>query len=144
MLYFAYFMKLDTVWLLLFISKFYDNAISSSVLYFCMFCSYNLLQRKLKYNYFQNDKFGTSLVAQWLRIHLPMQGTRVWYLVREDPICHGATKPMHHNYWGPCTETTEARAHVPQLLSLSAATTDAHTPRARALQLEKPMHHNKE
>ena len=33
-----------------------------------------------------------SLVAQWLRIHLPMQGTRVRALVR------GAIKPMRHNY----------------------------------------------
>ena len=38
------------------------------------------------------------LVAQWLRICLPMQGTRVQALVREDPTCHGATKPVHHNY----------------------------------------------
>ena len=37
---------------------------------------------------------GVSLVAQWLRIRLPMQGTRV----QEDPTCHGATKPVHHNY----------------------------------------------
>ena len=29
----------------------------------------------------------TSLVAPWLRIHLPMQGTCVWSLVREDPTC---------------------------------------------------------
>ena len=28
---------------------------------------------------------GTSLVAQWLRICLPMQGTRVRALVQEDP-----------------------------------------------------------
>ena len=41
---------------------------------------------------------GTSLVAQWLRICLPMQGTQVRALVREDPTCRGATKPMHHNY----------------------------------------------
>ncbi|KAJ8778147.1 hypothetical protein J1605_013863 [Eschrichtius robustus] len=38
------------------------------------------------------------LVAQWLRIHLPMQGTRVRALVREDPTCRGATKPVCHNY----------------------------------------------
>ena len=44
----------------------------------------------------------TSLVAQWLRIRLPMQGTRVRALVREDPTCHGATKPVRHNYW-TCT-----------------------------------------
>ena len=39
-----------------------------------------------------------SLVAQWLRIRLPMQGTWVRALVREDPTCHGATKPVSHNY----------------------------------------------
>ena len=42
--------------------------------------------------------YGTSLVVQWLRICLPMQGTWVRSLVWEDPTCHGATKPMHHNY----------------------------------------------
>ena len=39
-----------------------------------------------------------SPVAQWLRIRLPMQGTRVRALVWEDPTCHGATKPVRHNY----------------------------------------------
>ena len=42
--------------------------------------------------------WGTSLAAKWLRIRLPMQGTRVRALVWEDPICHGATKPVYHNY----------------------------------------------
>ena len=41
---------------------------------------------------------GTSLVAQWLRLRLPMQGTRVRALIREDPTRHGATKPVAHNY----------------------------------------------
>ena len=41
---------------------------------------------------------GTSLAAQWLRICLPMQGTRVKPLVQEDPTCRGATKPVDHNY----------------------------------------------
>ena len=41
---------------------------------------------------------GTSLVAQWLRIRLPMQGTWVRALIWEDPTCRGATKPVHHNY----------------------------------------------
>ena len=41
---------------------------------------------------------GASLVVQWLRICLPMQGTRVQALVREVPTCRGATKPMRHNY----------------------------------------------
>ena len=39
-----------------------------------------------------------SLVVQWLRICLPMQGTRVRALVWEDPTCHGATGPVSHNY----------------------------------------------
>ena len=47
---------------------------------------------------FGKTKSGTSLVAQWLRIHLPMQGTRVRAPVREDPTCRRATKPVHHNY----------------------------------------------
>ena len=41
---------------------------------------------------------GTSLVAQWLGVRLPVQGTWVRALVREDPTCHGATKPVHLNY----------------------------------------------
>ena len=40
----------------------------------------------------------TSLVAQWLRILLPMQGTRVQALLQEDPTCHGAARPTRHNY----------------------------------------------
>ena len=41
---------------------------------------------------------GASLVAQWLRICLPMQGTRVRALVWEDPTWRGATRPVSHNY----------------------------------------------
>ena len=42
--------------------------------------------------------YMTSLVVQWLRIHLPMQGAWVQTLVWEDPTCHGATKTVCHNY----------------------------------------------
>ena len=38
-----------------------------------------------------------SLVAQWLRICLLMQGTRVRALVWEDPTCHGAAGPVSHS-----------------------------------------------
>ena len=41
---------------------------------------------------------GASLVAQCLRIRLPMQRRRVRALVREDPTCRGAAKPVRHNY----------------------------------------------
>ena len=40
----------------------------------------------------------TSLVVQWLRIHLPVQGTQEPSLVWEDSTRQGATKPMNHNY----------------------------------------------
>ena len=46
----------------------------------------------------KNNLVGASLVAQWLRICLLMQGTRVRALVWEDPTCRGATRPMSHNY----------------------------------------------
>ena len=44
----------------------------------------------------------TSVVVQWLRIRLPMQGAPAGSLVQEDPMCHGASKSLCH--------TTEARA----------------------------------
>ena len=46
----------------------------------------------------KNTVDGASLVAQWLRICLLMQGTRVRALVWEDPTCHGAAGPVSHNY----------------------------------------------
>ena len=39
-----------------------------------------------------------SLVAQWLRVCLPMWATRVRALGQEDPTCRGAAGPMRHNY----------------------------------------------
>ena len=58
------------------------------------------LPKKTKDLYAENCKtlMRASLVAQWLRICLPMQGTRVRALVWEDPTCHGATRPVSHNY----------------------------------------------
>ena len=41
---------------------------------------------------------GASLMVQWLRICLAMQGTWVQSLVQEDPTCQGATQTRHHNY----------------------------------------------
>ena len=104
----------------------------------------NLVLRKIKQ--------GTSLVTQWLRICLPMQGTRVRALVREDPTCRGATKPVHHNYWA-CT--LEPTCH--NYWSLCATTTEACVPQIlkpaclepmlrnkRSHRSEKHVHHNKE
>ena len=55
-----------------------------------------------------------SLVAQWLRICLPMQGTRVRALVWEDPTCRGATKPVSHNYWACASETCAPQQERPR------------------------------
>ena len=57
-------------------------------------CSTSLIIREMK----SKLQWGASLVAQWLRIWLLMQGTQVRALVQEDPTCRGATKPVHHNY----------------------------------------------
>ena len=46
----------------------------------------------------KNLPTGASLVAQWLRVYLPMQGTWVRALVWEDPTCCGAAGPVSHNY----------------------------------------------
>ena len=75
---------------------------------------------------------GTSLVAQWLRICLSMQGTWVQSLVWEDPTCRRATKPKRHNYWASALEPASHNywAHVPQLLKPA---------RLEHLQQEKPL-----
>ena len=53
--------------------------------------------------YHHQKEWGrASLVVQWLRVCLPMQGTRVRALVWEDPTCRGAIRPVSHNYWA-CT-----------------------------------------
>ena len=50
---------------------------------------------------FKNKPGRSSLVAQWIRIHLPMQGTQLRSLVREDSTCCGTSKPVCHNCWVP-------------------------------------------
>ena len=90
-------------------------------------------------------RWGTSLVAQWLRIRLPMQGTQVQSLVQEDPTCCRATKLLCHNYWACALEPASHNywAHAPQLLKplrprACAATTETEScnywsPRALSL-----------
>ena len=70
----------------------------------------------------------TSMVVQCLRIRLPMRGTRVRALVREDPTCCGATKPVRHNYWA-CTLARVPRACAPQ--QGKPPQWEAHTPQQR-------------
>ena len=63
----------------------------------------NTIKGKKKINVLNQTEIleGASLAAQWLGIRLPMQGRQVPALVREDPTCRGATKPVCHNY-GDC------------------------------------------
>ena len=44
------------------------------------------------------NAIGASLVAQWLRVHLLIQGTWVRAPVREDLTCHGAARPVSHGH----------------------------------------------
>ena len=59
---------------------------------------------------------GTSLVVQWFRICLPVQGTWVWSLPLEDSTLHAATKPT---CLGPRLQEKppQSEAHTPQLES---------------------------
>ena len=52
------------------------------------------MEKNLKNNMCVWDFPGGAVVKNCL----PMQGTRVRALVREDPTCRGATKPVCHNY----------------------------------------------
>ena len=106
---------------------------------------------------FKEHAEGASLVAQWLRIHLPVQGTGVQSLVWEDPTCHGATKPMCHNYWAHVLETLSHNywslctlepvccnywAHMPQLLK--PVCLEPMLRNKRSHRNEKPAHRNEE
>ena len=72
--------------------------------------------------YFLKIRCRASLVAQWLRLCLLMQGTRVGALVWEDPTCRGAIGPVSHNCWacasGACAPQRErprwGGAHAPR------------------------------
>ena len=78
------------------------------------YCSNTFLLKKIN--------VVASLVVQWLRLRLPMQGTWVQALVREDSTCRRATKPVHHNYWA-CV--------------LEPASHNYWSPRARACALQR-------
>ena len=54
--------------------------------------------------------YGISLLVQWLKICLPMQGTQVQFLDWKDSICRGATKACESQLLKP----TGSRAHALQ------------------------------
>ena len=104
----------------------------------------NIVVQRGKDGLFRKCQVRTSLVAQRLRICLPMQGTRVQALVWEDPTCLGATKPVHHNYWACALEPASHNywAHVPQLLKPVRPEPVLHNKRSH--HKEKPAHRNEE
>ena len=94
----------------------------------------------LQQNKSQKSTDRTPLVAQWLRIHLPMQGSQVRALGQEDPTCRGATKPVRHNSWACTLEPASHSywAHVPQLLKPACLEHVFHSKRSH--HNEKPTH----
>ena len=108
------------------------------------------------------SRIGASLVAQWLRIRLPMQETWVRALVREEPTCHGAPQllsllsrarapqllslcsrePASHNYWSPhtyslCSATREATTISPRTTTKSSPRAQQWRPKAAKNKLKK-------
>ena len=88
--------------------------------------------------------FGGFPGGSVVKNRLLMRGARVQALVREDPTCHGATKPMRHNYWACALEPVSHNywAHVPQLLQ--PALLEPVLCNKRSHLNEKPAHHNEE
>ena len=89
-------------------------------------------------------RFRASLVAQWLRICLPMQGTWVRALVWEDPTCCGAAGPVRHDCWACTLEPASHNywARKPQLLKPARLEPVLH--RRRGHCNEKPTHSGEE
>ena len=84
------------------------------------------LKKKIK----KNVQNWTSLVVQWLRIHLQMRRTQVWSLVQEDSTCYRAAKPLGHNYCAHMLQLPKPVPLEPTLLH------------ERNHSNEKPAHHN--
>ena len=59
---------------------------------------------------------------QWMRIHLPMQGTQVWSLVLEDDTWCRATETHAPQLLSPCSRACR------WLVSTRAASAEAHVP----------------
>ena len=57
-------------------------------------------------------------------------GRWVWFRVREDSTCWGATKPMHQNYWALALEPVSCNYWSLHIESLCSATEEATTVRS--------------
>ena len=76
----------------------------------------------------------TSLAVQWIRLCLPMQGIPVRPLAPERSHMLWINEDHAPQLLSPCSP-----AYKSQLLSLCAATPEAHMPRAPAPQQERPL-----
>ena len=80
-----------------------------------------LCEMKYTYGTWNKDPCRTSLVAQGIRICLPMRGTQVQSLVREGSTWRvwwgkgGATEPVFHSYWGDMLQLLEPTCRGPVL-----------------------------
>ena len=75
-----------------------------------------------------------------------MQGTLIQSLVQGDPTCHGATKPVYHNYWDGALEPVShnywsVQALEPMLRNKSRQHNEkpTHCKSSAPLQLEKSL-----
>ena len=109
-------------------------ALSSSASYLTFWNSPYNRQKSLQNTNKKKQKGRGPLVAQRYTIRLPMRETQLRPLIREDPRCHGATKPV------PQLLSLCSRVREPQLLSLRAASTqpERRNYSARAPQLPSP------
>ena len=110
----------------------------------CHLCCILLVKASCKFSPdLRNVDIGASLVVQWLRICLPVQGTRVQALVQEDPTCCGTTKPLCHNYWA-CALEPVSHNYWARLPRLKPAHLEPVLHNRRSHCNEKPTHCNEE
>ena len=77
-----------------------------------------------------------SLVVQWLRICIEMQGTRVRSLVREDSTCHRATKPVSHTTGPALCGVRKLRPLSPRVTTAEACALEPELCNEKPLQRE--------
>ena len=91
-----------------------------------------------------NATFRTSLVVQWWRIRLPMQGTCVQSVVWEYPTYRGVTEPVLHNYWSSCSVACvhSKRSHCSESPYTATREEPSLTATRESPQLAKENQHN--
>ena len=93
------------------------------------------------------ERLRTSLVVQWVRIHLLTQGPPIRSLVWEDPPCCGTAKPLGRHaepeLWSQCSAAGEASTlrrprsavkrgpHLPQLEEARCRSEGPHSQRKK-------------